>query len=88
MYRAHVERATFPYHDNVYVGNISLTSTEVDVAKDGSDNWGWFGHFYTIFLHESPLYPWNSKDRSLYQQKSAHLDGQIPWNSMTHPWLQ
>ncbi len=41
-------------------------------------------HF--VFPHESPLHPSNSKDRSQYWQKSAHLDGQIPWNSMTHPW--
>ena len=32
------------------------------------------------------LHPWNSKDRSLYWQKSAYLYGQISLNSMTHPF--
>ena len=37
--------------------------------------------------YEFPLHPLNSKDRSLYWQKSTHLDGQISLNSMTHPCL-
>ncbi len=28
------------------------------------------------------------KDICLYWQKSAQLDGQISWNSMTHPLIQ
>ena len=30
------------------------------------------------------VHPWNSKDISLYWQKSAQFDGLISWNSMTH----
>ncbi len=37
-----------------------------------------YGSFLKV--RESPLCPSNSKDRSLYWQKSAHLDRQISWD--------
>ncbi len=44
-------------------------------------------HFYAKFYipHELPLCLLNSEDKSWHLQKSAHWDGQISWDSMTHP---
>ena len=35
---------------------------------------------------KSNLHTQSSKDMSQYLRKSAHPDGQIPWDSMTHTW--
>ncbi len=37
--------------------------------------------------HGLALHIQSSKDRSQYLQKFAHRDGQIAWDSMTHPCL-
>ena len=75
-----------------------LYSSDVHMSKskEGSRYWGLFAHFFmqplgqkglTMRKYGFPLHPWNGKDRSLYWQKSAHLDGHISWNFMTHPYI-